>query len=82
MVAPIVIPGALKSKVEKTREFEKNIRFMYLDTTGNVTVGYGHNLTSHGDRLSLKFKVKRFERKPLLSGVYGVPNTVNKTIDR
>ena len=33
---------------EKIKKFEGFRSFPYLDTTGNVTVGYGHNLSTNG----------------------------------
>ena len=65
----------------KGPQFEKNIPYMYVDTTGNVTVGVGHNLTAKGDQLTLPFKVKRLARKGVVTGSkdpqkshdYGIP---------
>ena len=55
---------------------------MYVDTTGNVTVGVGHNLTAHGDCQSLPFVVKRLERKAVLGGDRGTPIGPPLTIGR
>src|ERR1700682_1755765 len=66
----------------KGPQFEKNIPYMYVDTTGNVTVGVGHNITSHGDYQSLEFVVKRTERKAVLGGDKGLPVSMPRTIGR
>lgn len=46
---------------------------MYVDTTGNVTVGVGHNLTAHRNDLNaLTFTVKRLQRKKVVGGDMGI----------
>ena len=62
--------------------FEDNIPYMYIDTTGNVTVGVGHNLTSHGDCQLLPFVVQRLTRKAVLGGDQGRPIGDPKKIGR
>jgi hypothetical protein len=51
---------------------EKNIPFMYVDTTRNVTVGVGHNLTFHNDVATLPFVIKRFDKHAVIGGDKGV----------
>jgi len=74
-MAGYVISAQLRGYLDKLKgsAFEKNISYMYVDTTGNVTVGVGHNLTSHGDVQSLSFVVKRLTRKAVLGGDQGIP---------
>ena len=57
----------------KGPDFEDNIPYMYVDSDGKVTVGVGHNLTAHKDQQSLPFKIKRYERKKVISGDQGIP---------
>ncbi|HZT80393.1 MAG TPA: hypothetical protein VFA26_09230, partial [Gemmataceae bacterium] len=70
-----IISSQLRSYLDKLKgsAFEKNIPYMYVDTTGNVTVGVGHNLTSHDDCQELAFVVKRLTRKAVLGGDQGTP---------
>jgi len=82
MSGPEGFDAILRPYLEKIKAFEKNIAYMYVDTTGNVTVGMGHNVTAHNDYRSLKFKVKRFERKAVKGGDRGIAITANKVIDR
>jgi GH24 family phage-related lysozyme (muramidase) len=81
---PFSISNQLRSYLDQLKgpQFEKNIPHMYVDTTGNVTVGVGHNLTAHDDCQSLKFYVKRLERKAVLGGDKGEPVGKPHTIDR
>jgi GH24 family phage-related lysozyme (muramidase) len=74
----------LRSYLDKLKgsTFEKNIPYMYVDTTGNVTIGVGHNLTSHGDYQSLPFVVKRLVRKAVLGGDQGIAIGTPQTIGR
>src|ERR1700675_5146950 len=63
--------------------FEQNIPFMYVDTEKKITVGVGHNLSSHNDVLQLAFVVKRFERHAVKGGDAGIPINVQvRTKDR
>jgi hypothetical protein len=62
----------------KGPKFEMNIPYMYLDSVGLVTVGVGHNLDAHKDKLLQPFKVKRFERKAVLGGDRGTPIAKDK----
>jgi len=80
MVINIQLRGFLNEL--KGPNFEKNIPYMYVDTTGNVTVGIGHNLTSHGDYQTLDFMVKRLTRKAVIGGDMGIPITIPMTIGR
>jgi hypothetical protein len=68
-----LIKPELLAELEKLKGpfFEKNIPFMYVDTTKNVTVGVGHNLTFHKDVKKLEFVIKRYERHAVLGGDMG-----------
>ena len=68
---------------KQIQELEDTAPFMYVDSTGNVTVGSGHNLTALQDHTKLPFKTTdRFERKAVAGGDRGVPITVNKMVGR
>jgi GH24 family phage-related lysozyme (muramidase) len=79
---PISAPLRCYLNQLKGPQFEKNIPYMYVDTTGNVTVGVGHNITSHSDYQSLVFVVKRTGRKAVLGGDKGLPVSMPQTIGR
>ena len=66
----------------KDSAFENDIPYLYLDSEGNLTVGVGHNVNSHGDLLDLPFVVKRFERKAVKGGDKGKPIAENKVLNR
>lgn len=68
--------------VNKIKEFELTVPYMYVDTTGNVTVGTGHNLTAHQDHKRLSFKVRRLERHAVKGGDTGVAITNNTKLGR
>ena len=71
--------AALKSYLDQIEQLETPVGYMYVDSTGNVTVGAGHNLTAHKDHKSLPFKTtSRFQRHAVKGGDTGVPITVNK----
>jgi GH24 family phage-related lysozyme (muramidase) len=83
-MAGFLIDAQLRGYLNQLKgpQFEKNIPHMYVDTTGNVTVGVGHNITSHGDYQSLAFVVKRTGRKAVLGGDKGLPIGMPQTIGR
>src|SRR5438105_12589402 len=73
----------LSDYFKKIQEMEDSAPFMYVDSTGNVTVGSGHNLTALQDHTKLPFKTTdRFERKATADGDKGVPITVKKEAGR
>ncbi len=83
-MANFLIGTELRAYVDKLKgdDFEMNIPFMYMDSTGNVTVGVGHNITSHQDITLLTFTVKRLTRKAVKGGDVGLPIMVPKTLNR
>ncbi len=75
--APLLVPYLTTIK----DELEKSIPYMYVDSQNKVTVGAGHNLTSHKDHKDLKFKIKRHERHQVLGGDVGIPIPKERPID-
>src|ERR1700730_3819561 len=59
VMAPFNISPSLSKLLDtlKGTDFENNISFMYVDSTGNVTVGVGHNLTADPNYQMLPFKI-------------------------
>jgi hypothetical protein len=72
-------PASWDSYLKKIRLIEHPIPYMYVDSTGHVTVGVGHNLTAHRDHKSLPFKTtSRFERHAVIGGDKGIPIAKDK----
>jgi hypothetical protein len=46
-----------QTAVDRTAGFESFVGYMYLDTTGNVTIGYGRMLPSAGSATSIALKL-------------------------
>jgi GH24 family phage-related lysozyme (muramidase) len=44
--------------MDHVKSFEKFIKYMYLDTTGNVTVGIGHRIANATEAKKLPFQIK------------------------
>jgi GH24 family phage-related lysozyme (muramidase) len=61
IMPPYHISPELREQLEtlKGTDFENNISFMYVDSTGNVTVGVGHNLTADPNYQAQPFKINR-----------------------
>lgn len=83
------MPGPINSVLMNTylnklkqASFENNVPYMYVDSTKNITVGVGHNLTRAQDQTSLPFKVKRFERHAVKGGDTGQPISTNQVLNR
>src|SRR3954452_24177539 len=73
----------LKIYLDKIKQLEKPVAYMYVDSTGNVTVGAGHNLTAHKDHKTLPFNTtSRFGRHKVLGGDTGIAITKNKFVGR
>ena len=78
-----MVDASLKSYLDKIKQLEKPVGYMYVDSTGNVTVGAGHNLTAHMDHKSLPFKTtSRFARHAVRDGDTGIAITLNKVAGR
>jgi GH24 family phage-related lysozyme (muramidase) len=79
-----VINPEVRRLLEKLKDplFEDCIPYMYVDSVGKITVGVGHNLTSHKDQTKLPFIVRRFERHSVIGGDAGIPIKTAKVIGR
>lgn len=80
MATPFTISIELGKLLETLKKptSENFIPYMYIDTSAKVTVGVGHNLDAHKDKLTLPFKVARFTRHPVKGGDTGIPIAKDK----
>jgi hypothetical protein len=76
--------AALKTllEIEKGPHFEKNITYMYVDTEGLITVGWGKIFLLTMTCGPCNSKSRGFERHKVIGGDQGIPIKENRILGR